>query len=76
MYEAISIIYGHIPSGASMRSRASGFMVIPPVRSATAQSMSFVYVGPPDWYCLLQSLHAPGITIPLNSLVPEQPFYF
>ena len=45
-----------LPARASLRSSAHGLLIVPRMRSATAQSKCFAYAGPSDWNCLPLSL--------------------
>ena len=56
-----------IPSRASLRSSTQGLMVVPRMRSATAHSRCFAYVGPSAWNSLPHSL-----LLELLALSPSQ----
>jgi hypothetical protein len=56
-----------LPGRISLRSSAHGLLVVPRVRTATAQSRSFAVVGPSSWNRLPQALR-----LDLLSLSPAQ----
>ena len=60
-------------SRSSLRSSARGYLVVPRVRTCTAQSRSVAIVGPNSWNHLPQSLRTDLFSISFDHAVPQAP---
>src|SRR5688572_31087813 len=63
------VLVSSLPARASLRSSSHGLLIVPLMRSATAQSRSFAYAGPSAWNSLPHALRLELLALPLLSSV-------
>jgi hypothetical protein len=62
---SLCILVSSLPGRSALRSAASGLLVVPRMRGATAQSRSFAYVGPSCWNRLPHKLRLELLSLSL-----------